>query len=172
MVDQPVVVSGCKVLIASRKVERLNETAAQMRAVLDGRGPAELHTMQCNIREEDQVATTCVPPGAERGVGCGGRYGRQRSTAQNKENECVGRVADLRSDQLHYFDTKESFNAVATSFCADHNKSRTAGRRFCNWSLTFVFSSAGQGPGVDSDTEVREAGHSGEQRWRAVPVPS
>ena len=42
-------------LIASRKVDRLNETANQMRKLLSEQSPAELHTVQCNIREEDEV---------------------------------------------------------------------------------------------------------------------
>ena len=42
-------------LIASRKVERLNETATQMRQLLPEQGTAELHTVQCNIREETEV---------------------------------------------------------------------------------------------------------------------
>ena len=42
-------------LIASRKVDRLNVTAKQMRKLLSEQSPAELHTVQCNIREEDEV---------------------------------------------------------------------------------------------------------------------
>ncbi|XP_071103056.1 peroxisomal trans-2-enoyl-CoA reductase-like isoform X1 [Haliotis cracherodii] len=48
---------GCKVMIASRKTEQLEKASVEMCKQIDrqGRGPAQLHHVQCNIRKEEQV---------------------------------------------------------------------------------------------------------------------
>ncbi|XP_006818808.1 peroxisomal trans-2-enoyl-CoA reductase-like isoform X2 [Saccoglossus kowalevskii] len=46
---------GCKVVIASRKGERLNKSADEMRQELDKDSPAKLEAIQCNIRNEEQI---------------------------------------------------------------------------------------------------------------------
>ncbi|XP_002736108.1 peroxisomal trans-2-enoyl-CoA reductase-like [Saccoglossus kowalevskii] len=46
---------GCKVVIASRKVERLNQSADEMRQELDKDSPAELLPVQCNIKQQEEV---------------------------------------------------------------------------------------------------------------------
>ena len=46
---------GCKVMIASRKIDRLSQTGDEMKAMLPKSGPAQLEYMQCNIRSEESV---------------------------------------------------------------------------------------------------------------------
>ncbi|XP_070536331.1 peroxisomal trans-2-enoyl-CoA reductase-like [Ptychodera flava] len=46
---------GCKVMIASRNVERLQKAAKQMKEELDKDGTADISYQRCNIKEEDQV---------------------------------------------------------------------------------------------------------------------
>ncbi|XP_070536330.1 peroxisomal trans-2-enoyl-CoA reductase-like [Ptychodera flava] len=48
---------GCKVVIASRKAERLHQAADEMRSELGEGSTADIKAIQCNIREEDQVKT-------------------------------------------------------------------------------------------------------------------
>ena len=47
--------AGCKVMIASRKLERLQKTANELQQYLPSNGTAELDFMECNIRNENQV---------------------------------------------------------------------------------------------------------------------
>ncbi len=51
---------GCKVVIASRKLDKLSDSAIQIRSMLPAGGPAELQLLQCNIRKEDEVRVTCT----------------------------------------------------------------------------------------------------------------
>jgi NAD(P)-dependent dehydrogenase (short-subunit alcohol dehydrogenase family) len=55
---------GCKVVIASRKLERLEEAAAEINKDVGVAGHVDLagsvFSYQCNIRNEGQVATTCM----------------------------------------------------------------------------------------------------------------
>ncbi|XP_041371964.1 peroxisomal trans-2-enoyl-CoA reductase-like [Gigantopelta aegis] len=48
---------GCKVMIASRKMDRLQKAAKEMKTLIDsqGRGSASLKHVECNIRKEEQV---------------------------------------------------------------------------------------------------------------------
>ena len=50
---------GCKVMIASRKLDRLKETAEELRSQLPADSVAQLELIECNIRQEDQVI--CLP---------------------------------------------------------------------------------------------------------------
>ena len=45
---------GCKVMIASRKLDRLSASAEILRGQITNKS-ARLEHMQCNIRQEDQV---------------------------------------------------------------------------------------------------------------------
>jgi len=42
-------------MIASRKVDRLQNTANELQQYLPANGPAELDFVECNIRNENQV---------------------------------------------------------------------------------------------------------------------
>lgn len=46
---------GCKVMIASRNEEKIKMAAEQMQAELPADSSAQIDTVQCNIRKEDQV---------------------------------------------------------------------------------------------------------------------
>ncbi|XP_076456320.1 peroxisomal trans-2-enoyl-CoA reductase-like [Babylonia areolata] len=46
---------GCKVMIASRKVDKLQTASQEMRQEIDPASTAAIHFMQCNIRKEDEV---------------------------------------------------------------------------------------------------------------------
>ncbi|XP_064419305.1 peroxisomal trans-2-enoyl-CoA reductase [Latimeria chalumnae] len=46
---------GCKVVIASRKIERLNETAQALSKTIPPSSPAKVTPIQCNIRKEEEV---------------------------------------------------------------------------------------------------------------------
>ncbi|XP_021501060.1 peroxisomal trans-2-enoyl-CoA reductase [Meriones unguiculatus] len=46
---------GCKVVIASRKLDRLNAAAVELRASLPSSSRAEVTPIQCNIRKEEEV---------------------------------------------------------------------------------------------------------------------
>ena len=46
---------GCNVVIASRKLDRLDETAASIRKSLPESKQSKLLTMKCNIRNEQEV---------------------------------------------------------------------------------------------------------------------
>uniref|UniRef100_H3A4E5 Peroxisomal trans-2-enoyl-CoA reductase n=1 Tax=Latimeria chalumnae TaxID=7897 RepID=H3A4E5_LATCH len=47
--------TGCKVVIASRKIERLNETAQALSKTIPPSSPAKVTPIQCNIRKEEEV---------------------------------------------------------------------------------------------------------------------
>ena len=47
-------------MIASRKIERLSESAKVLQAQLKPDSVAELDHMQCNIRNEEQVSLCCT----------------------------------------------------------------------------------------------------------------
>ena len=47
-------------MIASRKIERLSESAKVLQAQLKPDSEAELDHMQCNIRNEEQVSSCCT----------------------------------------------------------------------------------------------------------------
>ena len=47
-------------MIASRKIERLSESAKVLQAQLKPDSVAELDHMQCNIRNEEQVSSCCT----------------------------------------------------------------------------------------------------------------
>ncbi|XP_072174196.1 peroxisomal trans-2-enoyl-CoA reductase-like [Diadema setosum] len=46
---------GCKVVIASRKVDRLQKAAEKLNALLPEGTTASIQTMKCNIRQEEEV---------------------------------------------------------------------------------------------------------------------
>ncbi|OWF49366.1 Peroxisomal trans-2-enoyl-CoA reductase [Mizuhopecten yessoensis] len=46
---------GCKVMIASRNIERIQKAAEEMRSTVVPNKPTNLAHMQCNIRKEDNV---------------------------------------------------------------------------------------------------------------------
>ncbi|XP_071505508.1 peroxisomal trans-2-enoyl-CoA reductase-like [Diadema antillarum] len=46
---------GCKVVIASRKVDRLQKAAEKLNALLPKGTTASIQTMKCNIRQEEEV---------------------------------------------------------------------------------------------------------------------
>ncbi|KAI4809547.1 hypothetical protein KUCAC02_018422 [Chaenocephalus aceratus] len=46
---------GCNVVISSRKVERLEAAAEEMRQKIPASSPARVTPLQCNIRNEDEV---------------------------------------------------------------------------------------------------------------------
>ena len=48
---------GCSVVIASRKMDRLQAAASEINALIrsSGQGTEKVFPFQCNIREEDQV---------------------------------------------------------------------------------------------------------------------
>ena len=53
--------TGCDVLIAARNVDRLHESAKEIRQTFAGRPNApRVEVIQCNIRKEDQVNKTCT----------------------------------------------------------------------------------------------------------------
>lgn len=54
-ITQELLYLGCKVIIASRKLERLRSTANELQQHLPRNGTAELDFMECNIRNENQV---------------------------------------------------------------------------------------------------------------------
>eukprot|EP00079_Xenopus_tropicalis_P031135 XP_017944906.1 PREDICTED: peroxisomal trans-2-enoyl-CoA reductase isoform X2 [Xenopus tropicalis] len=49
--------TGCSVIIASRKLERLKETAKELTSRIAPASPALLTPLQCNIRREEEVET-------------------------------------------------------------------------------------------------------------------
>ncbi|XP_064614977.1 peroxisomal trans-2-enoyl-CoA reductase-like [Liolophura sinensis] len=48
---------GCKVMIASRNLERLEQAAEEMRSGIPQDSPAQIEHVECNIRKEQQVKT-------------------------------------------------------------------------------------------------------------------
>uniref|UniRef100_A0A8C6QFX8 Peroxisomal trans-2-enoyl-CoA reductase n=1 Tax=Nannospalax galili TaxID=1026970 RepID=A0A8C6QFX8_NANGA len=46
---------GCNVVIASRKLDRLNSTVNELRATLSSSSQAQISAIQCNIRNENEV---------------------------------------------------------------------------------------------------------------------
>ncbi|XP_053408508.1 peroxisomal trans-2-enoyl-CoA reductase-like [Mercenaria mercenaria] len=53
-ITQELLFLGCKVMIASRKLDRLSESAKVLQSQISNKN-AQLDHMQCNIRQEDQV---------------------------------------------------------------------------------------------------------------------
>ncbi|XP_052805053.1 peroxisomal trans-2-enoyl-CoA reductase-like isoform X2 [Mya arenaria] len=54
-ITQELLFLGCKVMIASRNMERLSESAESMKLQIKPNSAAQLEHMQCNIRKEEQV---------------------------------------------------------------------------------------------------------------------
>ena len=48
--------SGCKVMVASRKIDKLSESAQILKSQIKPGSTAELDHLQCNIRNEEQVS--------------------------------------------------------------------------------------------------------------------
>ena len=53
-IDYFLIISGCNVLIASRKLDRLDAARRELQVTAQ-EGGARLEVMQCNIRKEDEV---------------------------------------------------------------------------------------------------------------------
>ena len=49
-------ISGCKVMVASRKIDKLSESAQILKSQIKPGSSAELEHLQCNIRNEEQVS--------------------------------------------------------------------------------------------------------------------
>ena len=47
--------TGCKVVVASRKFDRLSQAAEEMKKSLPEDTTADIKAIQCNIRKEDEV---------------------------------------------------------------------------------------------------------------------
>ena len=50
--------TGCSVVIASRKFDRLKAAAEELNNTFSSMSPAEVTPIQCNIREENEVKTS------------------------------------------------------------------------------------------------------------------
>lgn len=50
--------TGCSVVIASRKFDRLKAAAEELNATFSSMSPAKVTPVQCNIRKEDEVKTS------------------------------------------------------------------------------------------------------------------
>lgn len=53
--------AGCNVVISSRKTERLEAAAQEMRQKIPPSSPASVTPVQCNIRNEDEVGSHPAP---------------------------------------------------------------------------------------------------------------
>lgn len=56
-----ITIVGCKVMIASRKVERLKKATQEIKSTIPLSSSADIDYVQCNIRKEDEVSEVLYP---------------------------------------------------------------------------------------------------------------
>lgn len=66
--------TGCNVVIASRKFDRLKAAAEELNKAFSSVSPARVTPIQCNIRREDEVKTGFAPGCDISKAYCAGRF--------------------------------------------------------------------------------------------------